>query len=228
MLLARLLDPFIRVGRLTVIDARGGRHVFGSEETPAVTIRLHDPALHWRMALQPELCAGEAYTAGTLTVEDASLYDFLDLVGRNLDAAGRGALKGPLGRLRPILRRVRQFNPARRAHRNVAHHYDLSGELYDLFLDEDRQYSCAYFAAPDDDLETAQRRKRRHLAAKLLLEPGMRVLDIGCGWGGLALYLAGTGRAGEVLGITLSQEQLAFAQARAARSGLAAKVRFEL
>ena len=223
----RLFAPFIRIGRLTVIDAQGGRHVFGSEEAPAVTIRLHDPSLHWRMALQPELCAGEAYMDGTLTVEDASLYDFLDLIGRNLAATGQGALKGPFGRFKPLLRRLRQFNPARRTRRNVAHHYDLSGELYDLFLDQDRQYSCAYFHSPDDDLETAQRRKNRHIAAKLLLEPGMRVLDIGCGWGGLALYLADRLGA-EVTGITLSEEQLKAANTRAARAGLADRARFHL
>jgi cyclopropane-fatty-acyl-phospholipid synthase len=228
MLLARLLGPFIRVGRLTVIDAHGVTHLFGSEVAPAVTIRLHDATLHWRMALQPELCAGEAYTDGTLTVEGgASVYDFLDLIGRNLAAAGRGALRGPFSGFKPLLWRVRQFNPAPRARRNVAHHYDLSDELYDLFLDRGRQYSCAYFAEPGDDLETAQARKKRHIAAKLLVEPGMRVLDIGCGWGGMALYLADRLGA-EVTGITLSEEQLKAANARADRDGLAGRARFHL
>jgi cyclopropane-fatty-acyl-phospholipid synthase len=227
MLLSRLLGPFIRVGQLTVIDAHGVRHVFGFEEAPAVTIRLHDPSLHWRMALQPELCAGEAYMAGTLTVEDASIYDFLDLVGRNLAAVGQCALKGPFGRFKPLLRRVRQFNPVRRARHNVAHHYDLSGELYDLFLDQDRQYSCAYFRSPEDNLETAQLQKKQHIAAKLLIKPGMRVLDIGCGWGGLALYLADRLGA-NVTGITLSEEQLKTAKARATEVDLAHQAQFYL
>ena len=227
MLLSRLLRPFVKVGRLTVIDAHGRPHVFGSGSAPSVTVRLHHPSLHWRLALQPELCAGEAYTDGTLTVEDASLYDFLDLIGRNRAAAKKAALKGPFRRAGQALRRLQQFNPASRARRNVAHHYDLSGELYDLFLDPDRQYSCAYFADPDDDLETAQLRKKRHIAAKLLIEPGMRVLDVGCGWGGLALYLAQRLGA-DVTGITLSEEQLEVATARAAAAGLADRVRFRL
>jgi len=227
MLLSRLLQPFIRIGRLTVIDADGHRHVFGTQQVPAVTIRLHDRALHWRLALNAELYAGEAYMDGTLTVEDASLYDFLELIGRNFAVVGQRALKGPFGRFHRVLRRLRQFNPVRRARRNVAHHYDLKGELYDLFLDRDRQYSCAYFDQPGLDLETAQLRKKRHIAAKLLIEPGMRVLDIGCGWGGLSLYLAERLGA-QVTGITLAVEQLQVANARAAQAQLADRVRFEL
>ena len=227
MLLSSLLEPFIRVGKLTVIDADGRRHVFGCEEAPAVTVRLHDRSLHWRLALNAELCAGEAYMDGTLTVEDASLYEFLDLVGRNFAIVGQRALKGPFGRFHRVLRRARQFNPAPRARRNVAHHYDLKGELYDLFLDRDRQYSCAYFDQPHLDLETAQLHKKQHIAAKLLIEPDMRVLDIGCGWGGLSLYLAERLSA-HVTGITLAVEQLEVANGRAAEAGLADRVRFEL
>ena len=227
MLLSRLLDSLIRVGRLTVIDANGRQHVFGADATPAVTIRLHDPSLHWRLLLQPGLSAGEAYMDGRLTVEDASLYEFLDLIGRNNAGARKGWLKGPFGRVDRLLRRLKQFNPVRRSRRNVAHHYDLSGELYDLFLDTDRQYSCAYFADPDESLETAQLRKKQHIAAKLLIEPGMRVLDVGCGWGGLSLYLADRLGA-NVTGITLSEEQLKVANDRAEQAGLAGRARFHL
>jgi cyclopropane-fatty-acyl-phospholipid synthase len=139
---------------------------------------------------------------------------------------------GGLGRVaaqpqEPTAAGLHQYNPAPRARANVAHHYDLSDALYDLFLDADRQYSCAYFSHDHDDLEQAQRDKKRHVAAKLLLEPGVRVLDIGSGWGGLGLYMAEAG-AGEVVGITLSEEQLKVSRGRAARAGLADRVRFEL
>ena len=185
MLLARVLRPLIRIGRLTVVDADGRPHAFGTDTEPAVTVRLHDRSLHWRLALNPGLYAGEAYMDGTLTVEDASLYEFVELFARNMAAAGSPDLGGPLDLLHRGLRRLKQFNPVAQARRNVAHHYDLSAELYDLFLDADRQYSCAYFTDPAQDLETAQLRKKQHIAAKLLLKPGLRVLDIGCGWGGL-------------------------------------------
>lgn len=227
MLLSRLLRPLIRFGRLTVIDADDRPHVFGSEISPAVTVRLHDRRLHWRLALNPGLHAGEAYMDGTLTVEDAPLYAFIELFARNLGHAGAIDLSGPFDLVNRAARRLQQFNPAARARRNVAHHYDLSAELYDLFLDRDRQYSCAYFTDPGEDLESAQLRKKQHIAAKLLIEPGMRVLDIGCGWGGLGLYLA-QALGADVTGITLSTEQLAVANERAKAAGLADKAQFHL
>ncbi len=190
-----------------------------------MTIRLHDPALHWKLFFRPELYAGEAFTDGTLTVEDASLYDFLDLMGRNFAAALGDPLARSAHRIDLLFRRMQQLNPVHRARRNVAHHYDLSGKLYELFLDEDRQYSCAYFARPEYDLEAAQRAKRRHIAAKLRIEPGMRVLDIGSGWGGLALWLAERLGA-DVTGLTLSDEQLKVARQRATDRQLDGRVRF--
>ena len=213
MLLARFLNSLIRVGVLTLIDANGHVHRFGKGE-PEVTIRLHDPKLGRRMALQPELAVGTAYMDGTLTIEDASLYEFLDLIGRNYAHAGSANLNGPFDRFMRPFRRLGSFNSRARARRNVAHHYDLTGALYDLFLDRDRHYSCAYFAGESDWLEAAQLQKCRHIAAKLLLEPGMRVLDIGSGWSGMALYLGDTFGA-EVIGITLSEEQLTVARQRA-------------
>ena len=228
MLLARLLQQLIQVGRLTVIDADDKKHIFTGSDGPAVTIRLHDRALHWKLFLRPEISAGEAYMDGLLTVEDGSIYDFLDLVGRNIDAAGEDhPFDGVMRRIDIGLRRLQQFNPAKRAQRNVAHHYDLSGALYRLFLDSDQQYSCAYFLTPEDGIDLAQAQKRRHIAAKLLLEPGMSVLDIGSGWGGLALYLAER-TAARVTGITLSHEQLATAEARAKAEGLSDRVSFAL
>jgi len=227
MLLAALLRPSIKIGRLTVIDADGHRHVFHGSDSPAFTIRLHDRSLHWRLALNPKLAFGEAYMDGTVTCEDGSLYDVLDLISRNITYLERHPSqrrRGPLGR---IARFIQTYNPIGRAQRNVAHHYDLSGALYDLFLDKDRQYSCAYFSSDNDNLETAQANKKLHIAAKLLLAPGQKILDIGSGWGGLGLYLAKLAGA-DVTGITLSVEQQKLSQGRAEAAGLAGRVRFQL
>ncbi len=227
MLLAKLFDALIQTGRLTLIDADGRAYQFGPGPEPSATIRLHDRALHRKILLNPRLAIGEAYMAGTLTIEEGDLYGFLALVMGNVEAAPPSAF-APLWRgLDQGFRRLQQFNPRSRARANVAHHYDLSGRLYDLFLDSDRQYSCAYFESPDQDLEGAQYAKKRHIAAKLRLEPGMRVLDIGCGWGGLALYLARECGV-EVTGLTLSEEQHGLATRRAAAAGLESRVRFLL
>ncbi len=227
MLLASVLTRFIRIGRLGVIDAAGKRHVFEGSPGPSATIRLHDPALHWKVLLKPRLFVPEAYVDGTLTVEEGSLYDFIEILVSN-DAAQIGALPLRLGQAAGrLVRRLHQYNPVPRARRNVAHHYDLSDQLYELFLDRDRQYSCAYFGMPEDDLDTAQENKKRHIAAKLLLRPGHKVLDIGSGWGGLALYL-GAECGAEVTGLTLSQEQHKVATRRAAAAGLSDRVRFHL
>ncbi len=225
MLLAALLARLFRRGELTLIDADGHRHRFGGTplpDVPPVTIRLHDRRLHWRLPLNPGLAAGEAYADGTLTVERGSLRDLLALATINQARDDHSAL--PLWR---ATRLWQQFNPIRRARRNVAHHYDLSGALYERFLDADRQYSCAYFRQPDMSLDEAQAAKKAHIAAKLLLAAGQRVLDIGAGWGGLALTLAQAAEV-EVLGITLSEEQLAVARRRAEAAGLGGRVRFEL
>ena len=227
MLLTSVFSRVIRLGRLSVIDASGKRHLFEGSPGPSATIRLHDPALHWKLPLKPRLFVPEAYMDGTLTVEEGSLYDFIDVLVSN-DAAQPVApimrLSNAAGRL---VRRIHQYNPVPRARRNVAHHYDLSDQLYDLFLDRDRQYSCAYFGTPQDDLDTAQENKKRHIAAKLLLCPGQKVLDIGSGWGGLALYLAAECGA-DVTGLTLSEEQHKVATRRAAAAGLGDRVRFHL
>ena len=226
-MVAKMLNHLIRVGTLGVIDVAGRTHRFGTGSAPSLTVRLHDKALHWKLFFSPELHAGEAYMDGTLTVEDGSLYDFLELICMNLGAAGYHPYYRAVEWVRRVIRPVQQFNPAGRARRNVAHHYDLSDALYDLFLDTNRQYSCAYFADGDEDLETAQEKKMRHVAAKLLLKPGHRVLDIGAGWGGLALYLAREMRV-DVTGITLSSNQLRASRALAEEAGLAGRARFFL
>jgi len=227
LLLNAMLRRFVRRGRLVVIDASGREHGHGTGGAPEVTVRLTDPALHRKLALNPELVAGESYMDGTLLVERGTIRDLLLLFALN-----REHLRGqPLQRaIKATLKRLRGFhqrNTASRAKRNVAHHYDLSNELYRLFLDEDLTYSCAYFRDPGNDLETAQKAKLRHIAAKLRLAPGQRILDIGSGWGSMAFLLAEAADV-EVVGVTLSRDQHELAQLRARERGLADRVRFEL
>lgn len=236
MLLIPTLRRLIKVGTLRLIDADGKVHTIDAgvpdgldDPPPAVTIRLHDRSLHWKLALNPQLHLGEAYMDGALTVEDGTIYDFLDFCGYNQSMR---RVRSPMARfwlrnLISLIRFVQQYNPADRSRRNVAHHYDLNDTLYDLFLDPDRQYSCAYFPHPDASLEEAQHEKKRHIASKLLLEPARSVLDIGSGWGGMALYLAETANV-EVTGITLSTEQHQVSERRAREKGVSDRVRFAL
>jgi len=217
----------IRQGRLTLALA-SGRVIRAGSGGPEVTARLTDPALPRRLCLAPELALGEAYMDGTLVIDGDDLRGFLELIIANAGQSQSLPLwQRPARSVRRWLRVLKQFNPVPRARANVAHHYDLSGRLYDLFLDADRQYSCAYFQRPGMSLEEAQLAKKRHIAGKLLLKKDMRVLDIGCGWGGMALTLARDYGA-RVLGVTLSQEQLKIARARAEKAGLADRARFQL
>jgi cyclopropane-fatty-acyl-phospholipid synthase len=209
-----LLRTIVRDGSLCLIDSAGRRHMIGDGSPPEATIRLTSKATEYRLVLNPALSVGEAYMDGRLLMEEGSLYDFLDVVVRNYRAAEDYPWLALFERLE---RGLKQANPIGRARRNVAHHYDLSSDLYDLFLDRRRQYSCAYFERRDDTLEAAQENKLRHISAKLLLNrPGLKVLDIGSGWGGLGLYLAENFGA-DVTGITLSTEQHRYSmeQARA-------------
>ncbi|HAM46556.1 MAG TPA: SAM-dependent methyltransferase [Alphaproteobacteria bacterium] len=227
--LSHMLRRFVQSGCLYVFDPDGKRHVFqGAEPGPEVTMRLHDRALIWRLVLNPELAAGEAYMDGTLTFENGGVAEFLRLFARNRYHLADHPVQVQMQKLRLALRRFhnRRIN-RQKAQKNVAHHYDLNRELYELFLDRDMQYSCAYFIDPEDTLEQAQAQKKRHIAAKLQLADGQRILDIGCGWGGMALYLAQCADV-EVLGITLSTEQLDLAMQRAEAAGLADRVKFEL
>ena len=227
-ILDRLLKPLIRNGNLRVLDWKNRPTIYGDGTGARVTIRIHDAATARRLALNPQLEVGEAYMDGRLTIEEGSLYDFLDLGLKNIGLRPfKYPLSGVTERLRNWIRRLRQFNPAGRSKANVAHHYDLSDTLYDLFLDADRQYSCAYVMSPDDTLETAQAQKKRHIAAKLLIEKGHRVLDIGSGWGGLGLYLGEISGA-DVTGLTLSEHQHAVSNERAAKAGVADRIRFKL
>jgi cyclopropane-fatty-acyl-phospholipid synthase len=225
-LLRGLLRCIIWKGTLAVVSPDGRTYDFGSG-TPLVTISIADPRTARRLFLNPDLALGEAYMDGALVVEDGTIYDLLDLCFANL-GQGRGHW---IQRVRAFGRRLArpltQHNPIAAALANAAHHYDLSDMLYELFLDADRQYSCAYFTSPDDTLERAQAQKKRHVAAKLLLRSGLRVLDIGSGWGGLALHLAREADV-DVTGVTLSKEQHGYANRRADQAGLRNRVRFLL
>jgi cyclopropane-fatty-acyl-phospholipid synthase len=227
MLLARLLDRIVKSGSLAVIFPDGERRRFGDGTGKPLTMRINDQGLERRLFLNPHLALGEGYMDEAFVMVEGDVYDLLDLLSRNLGIVDTL----PFDRLRlfagRFLRRLQQFNPLERAQRNVAHHYDLSGALYDLFLDADRQYSCAYFPDPDATLDEAQAAKKRHIAAKLLLQPGQRVLDIGSGWGGLGLYLARAADV-DVTGVTLSTEQHRLSERRAVEAGLAERVRFRL
>jgi cyclopropane-fatty-acyl-phospholipid synthase len=225
-----ILRRFVRHGRLTVRwpDQLLTTYV-GVEDGPEAGMALLDRATVRGLVLNPAMRFAEDYMNGTLQPLDCSIYELLDMLSVNMMAQPNSH---PIARLRTVLanlrRRFDQYNPAPRAQRNVAHHYDLNGRLYSLFLDRDRQYSCAYFPRGDETLEAAQLAKKRHIAAKLCLDrPGLEVLDIGCGWGGMALTLAREFGA-RVTGITLSREQLTEARARAAAEGLQDRVTFEL
>lgn len=222
-----LLDRVVTSGHLTFIDADGRARTFGDNTPPDVMVRLHDKSVEWRIFLDPGLAIAEAFMDGRLSLEGGSLYQFLETLMAN---AARHSLPDSVqmfDRLRFATRWIRQYNPAGRAARNASHHYDIPPEIYDLFLDPDWQYSCAYFPHDAIDLAEAQRAKKRHIAAKLRVCPGQEVLDIGCGWGGLGLSLAELADA-RVTGITLSNEQLRRARERAQKSGLDKQVRFDL
>ena len=226
--LSHMLKSFVRVGTLKVIDAEGGTHVFGGVAPgPAVTMRLTDRSLYRKLFLNPELHAGEAYMDERLSFEDSTLRDFLTLFSLNRQSLATYPLQSVLKRISRGLKRFQQANPVGRAQRNVAHHYDLGNDFYRLFLDEGMQYSCAYFLDDDETLEQAQRNKLRLIASKLRLRPGAKILDIGSGWGDLALYLASVEDV-DVTGVTLSREQHALANEKARRAGLSHRVRFEL
>ena len=203
----------IRKGDLRITDARGETHRFGDRTGQRSAVRVTDRWTEIKIATDPWLAIGEAYMDGRLIVEEGGFYRFMEILLSNAEEVPLPRWTWSLNFLRWLIRRVDQFNPIARARRNASAHYDIEPEIYRLFLDSDQQYSCAYFNKPDDDLETAQTAKKRHLAAKLLIKPGDEVLDIGCGWGGLGIYLARVSGA-DVTGITLSREQLKIARTR--------------
>lgn len=219
---------FVQVGRLNLTLPDGARHSFGpGTGGPEVSIVITDPATITRIVLNPDLAVGEAYMDGTLTIAGDDLRGFLQLMIRNVRLPDPGLVPGTLDRARRALRARLGTNPLHRSRRNVAHHYDLTSAFYDLFLDANKQYTCAYFRQPDLTLEQAQAEKMALIGRKLLIRPGMRVLDIGCGFGTLALTLARDFGA-HVTGVTLSEVQLAEAKSRAAAAGLSDRTEFHL
>jgi cyclopropane-fatty-acyl-phospholipid synthase len=224
-LLDVLLRRIVERGALTLVDADGREHHYGDGKGPAVAARILDRRLERQLVRDPQLALGEGYMYGRLVMEQGRIYDLLALVLSNADTHALPRWSRTLDAVRYLVRRVGQFNPGGRARRNVARHYDIDGAIYDLFLDSDRQYSCGYFTQAAS-LEEAQLAKKRHLAAKLAIEPGQRVLDIGSGWGGLGLYLAKVADC-DVTGVTLSAEQFKISQERAQREGLSRAVHFD-
>jgi len=222
-----ILDRLITTGDLNLIDADDRNYGFGDHSGPPVVARIADKWTEIRLALNPMLAIGEAYMDGRLIIEQGTIYDLLEIILKNLASIRWPRWLKLIDDARSLTRPLQNYNPVRRAKRNVAHHYDLDGSLYDLFLDADRQYSCAYFETDRTPLDEAQAAKKRHLAAKLNLRDGLKILDIGSGWGGLALYLAQTAHV-EVTGITLSDEQLKISRERARAMGLSLAVKFEL
>ncbi|MDX1402303.1 MAG: cyclopropane-fatty-acyl-phospholipid synthase family protein, partial [Kiloniellales bacterium] len=228
MLIGLLFRRVVKLGDLDVIDHRGKKKNFGDGTGLKVEIQFHDLKTEILTLFNPKIAVGEAFMDGRLTVNRGSLLDFLMICMTNIEELEAHPLISKLEGLARLGRYIKALNPIRRSRKNVAHHYDLSGELYDLFLDEDRQYSCAYFTSPDQSLEQAQLNKKNHVANKLFLNrPDLKVLDIGSGWGGLGLHLAQKAEA-EVTGLTLSSEQYVVSNERAKQTGFEKRVRFHL
>ena len=227
-LIETLVGQIIRKGRLTILMPGSEPLLFGPGGEPALTVRIADKRTAFAIARNPRVGLGEAYMDGRLHIEDGDILDLLELATAANPWEDAGAGRKAIGKGKSKLKKwFRGRNKVRRARKNVAHHYDIGNDLYRLFLDDDLQYSCAYFTKPGNSLEQAQSDKKAHIAAKLALAPGQHVLDIGCGWGGTALYLhrvAGV----RVTGVTLSEEQLKIARDRAAAAGVADQVNFEL
>ena len=226
-ILSYLIEPLIRVGHLEIEFPGGEVRTFGQASESKIKVTINDFKTLRSLVLNPDPALGEAYMDKSIVIEDDNLYGLLRLFAKNISNQPDSRMSKFLAFKSKLVFWFQKSNLPTRSKKNVEHHYDLSPELYKLFLDEDQQYSCAFFQKEDDSLEQAQINKKRHIAKKLLLEPGMTVLDIGCGWGGLSLSLAKHYDV-NVLGITLSEEQKLIAEARAIRDGLQDKVTFKI
>ena len=227
MLSFDVMGRHVRFGTLHVTDATGRTYSFAGEGGPEVAVRLTDRRFLRRFLFRPELTVGEAYMDGRLVIEQGSLYGFLEIMLASREQFQAGGFQKLVVGIGDRIKLLLAANSVARARRNATHHYDLKDELFELFLDSDRQYSCGYFPEPDADIETAQHRKKLHIAAKLLPETGTRLLDIGSGWGGLGMFVARFGTM-SVDGVTLSHEQHAYSNRKARESGLDNRVRFHL
>ncbi|WP_313331877.1 cyclopropane-fatty-acyl-phospholipid synthase family protein [Comamonas sp.] len=222
------MAPLVVTGVLEVVFPSGKRNLFGAGTSPTASIRFSDTRAVWAILRDPDLNFGEMFMQGRLVVEKGTIYDVLELLLRHAKNVPVSATVRTLDAWRMRLKPLLQNNLRGKARANVAHHYDLDDRLYELFLDGERQYSCGYFEQGDEPLDVAQVAKMRHIAAKLHVEPGHQVLDIGCGWGGVSRYLAEVAGAGQVTGITLSVEQLEVARQRAASSASAGQLNYRL
>ena len=225
-LLRAVCRTLIRTGNLRVTTAAGSTFSCGDGSGTPVAIRFASRAAEWRILTDPDLRLGEAYMDGGFVVEQGSIAEFLDLAVRNLSRNKARPWIRSLRTLRSLARALIERNTLARARRNAVHHYNIDYRIYRMFLDSDLQYSCAYFEDSGASLDQAQLAKKRHIAAKLLLKPGLKVLDIGSGWGGLGLHLARNSKV-SVVGINLSDEQVRIAQQRAAAAGLACEFRIQ-
>ena len=228
MLLARFLNKIFKKDGFILIDADGKKYIIGEPiKKDPITIKLLDKRLHYKLLINPDLYFGEAYTDGTLQIENADITEFLDIALMNIGRNEFNYISYLMNRLRGSYRYLTNFNFIKKSKMNVSHHYDISDDLYDLFLDPKRQYSCAYFKNENDDLETAQNNKIQHIIKKLNIKKDQKVLDIGCGWGGLAIEIAKKTDC-EVTGITLSENQLKYATQKAKELNLDNQVKFKL
>ncbi len=226
-ILDQALKTVVRTGTLNVTDPAGIIRQYGDGSGTPVGFRITTASAATKIATDADKYLGECYMDGGLVPTTGTIYDVLALLMYNAETYSMPKVARAAYKVRKLIKRIDQYNPVGKAKSNVAHHYDLSGQIYDLFLDRDRQYSCAYFESDAVSLEEAQVAKKRHLAAKLDIKPGMKVLDIGSGWGGLGLYLAETCGA-EVTGVTLSEEQHKLSNERAVQRGIASRVSFKL
>ena len=228
MRLARFLDKLFKKNGFILIDAYSKKYIIGKpEKQNPITLKILDKKLHYKLLFRPDLYFGEAYSDGDIKIENGTLTDFLDLALMNI---GRGELNffsQLINKLSGSYRYFTNFNFIKKSKMNVAHHYDLSDNLYDLFLDPKRQYSCGYFKNENDTLETAQNNKIQHIIKKLNIKPNQKVLDIGCGWGSLSIDIAKSTNC-EVTGITLSQKQFDYCVKKSTELNLENQVKFKL
>ena len=228
MNLTTFLKNLFKEDGFVLIDANFKEYIIGKpKKQNPIKIRLLDRSLHYKLLLLPDLYFGEAYTDGSLVIENGTLTEFLDIVMKNIGRAETNIYSKIIKKILGTLRYLTNFNLISKSKSNVAHHYDISEKLYDLFLDDNRQYSCAYFKSENDSLEVAQNNKMQHIIKKLNLKPNQKVLDIGSGWGTLAIEIAKKTQC-EVLGITLSENQLEYSVNKVKELNLENQVRFKL
>ena len=228
MYLVNFLNGLVKEDGFELVDANSKSYLIGKpkKENP-IRFKILDKKLHWKLLLNPDLYLGEAYTNGSIVIENGTLTEFLDIALKNVGRQSTNSITNALGKFRRVYRYITNFNLIGKSKKNVAHHYDISNKFYDLFLDDKRQYSCAYFKNEDDTLEVAQNNKIDHIIKKLNLKSNHKVLDIGCGWGTLALEIAKKTQC-EVVGITLSENQLEYAQQKSKKMNLENQVDFRL